>query len=120
MLTGADLDVERIGERVRERQCQQRRKYDDHEIHERCAGPRLGFLVIDGQRHHQDDGRVDQPVRIEGDSPDVELDVLLADGDIDKAEWIAQMEAVNNGGRLVLAGERLRWRIENYQNRERC
>ena len=32
----------------------------------------------------------------------VELEVLLADGDIDKAEWIEQMEIVRKGGKLTI------------------
>ncbi len=62
---------------MREGQRRQRREYDNHEVHERRTGPRLGFLAIDGQCDHQDDGRVDQPVRIKIDSPYVQLGVLL-------------------------------------------
>ena len=32
----------------------------------------------------------------------VELEVLLADGDIDKAEWLEQMDIVRKGGKLTL------------------
>ena len=71
----ADLHVQRVGERVRHGEREDRGDRQADDLDDRARLQRVGALVVDRIRGHQQDRRVDDPVRIHADGADAEGEV---------------------------------------------